>query len=93
MNNYLVVRKRETEAPEVYPFETYHDAWRFWDTARLQWTDTYLCEVLKPVRPLTHAEKVAMKYADRCDELNRKMGVCSHDAQSCAAELHESTES
>lgn len=42
---WLVVRQRETEAPEVYPFGDEVDARLFYDQAAQQWTDTYLCQV------------------------------------------------
>lgn len=42
---WLVVRQRETEPPEVYPFGDEVDARLFYDQAAQQWTDTYLCAV------------------------------------------------
>lgn len=43
---HLVIRKRETDAPEVYPFDSYEDAAVHYDAARQQWSDTFLCEVI-----------------------------------------------
>lgn len=47
---YLVVRKRDTSQPEVYPFSDLASAEEFFDRASLQWADCYLCEILKPIR-------------------------------------------
>ncbi len=43
---WLVVRQRETEPPEVYPFADEADARAFHDRAQEQWSDCYLCAVV-----------------------------------------------
>ncbi len=43
--SWLVVRQRETEPPEVYPFGNEVDARLFYDQAQQQWSDTYLGQV------------------------------------------------
>ena len=45
--NYLIVRKRELDPAELYPFEDFDDAWTFYDQARQQWSDTYFCKILR----------------------------------------------
>lgn len=44
---WLVVRKRDIDAPEVYPFDNEKEAAEFYDDASMQWSDTFLCEVKK----------------------------------------------
>ena len=43
---YLVVRVRETNPAEVTHFRTLEEARPFYDQARLQWTDVWLCGIL-----------------------------------------------
>lgn len=42
---WMVIRKRETEPVEVSQFYAKAEAIAFYDQARLQWTETYLCRV------------------------------------------------
>lgn len=44
---WLVVRKRETDPPEVYPFAAEAEARVFHDRAQMQWSDCYLCQVVR----------------------------------------------
>lgn len=48
---WIVVIKRETDPAEVTPFHEYQDAKDFFDQWSQQWTESYLCGVLKG--PLT----------------------------------------
>jgi hypothetical protein len=50
---WLVVRKRETNPPEVHAFDRYDHAAVFFDRAQTQWSDTYFCAVVAgPEQPL-----------------------------------------
>ena len=48
---WLVVQKRETESVEVVGFEQEEDARAHYDLIHPNWTETYLCKVMKG--PLT----------------------------------------
>lgn len=49
---WLVVRQRETEPVEVYPFDEFADALAFYDKAALAWSDVYLtAAVITPGPP------------------------------------------
>lgn len=42
---WMVVRKRETEPPEVWAFDRYDEAAMFWDRAQTQWSEVYFCRI------------------------------------------------
>ena len=49
---YLVVIVRE-QTPEVTEFHSYEDAIQYFDTASINWSESYLCEVkFGPGKPL-----------------------------------------
>lgn len=47
---WLVIRIRDTDPPELFPFEDRPDAERFYEKASLQWSGVYLCQIVKPIR-------------------------------------------
>ena len=42
---WMVVRKRDTDPPEVWLFAGYDDAAAFFSQAQMQWSETYCCRV------------------------------------------------
>lgn len=42
---WMVVRKRETDPPEVWTFDRYDEAAMFWDRVQAQWTEVYFCRI------------------------------------------------
>lgn len=47
---WFVVRIIEDRPPEVFPFEELSQAEAFYEKAAWNWSDVYLCEILKPLR-------------------------------------------
>lgn len=45
--DFIVVRKRDDQPVEVYPFVLWEDAANFYEKAQAQWTGVYLCEVIE----------------------------------------------
>lgn len=43
---HLVVIKRDTDPPEVFPYTSIEDARAFYDLASLQWSESYLVAVV-----------------------------------------------
>jgi hypothetical protein len=41
----MVVRKRETDPPEVWIFDRSDEAAMHWDAVQAQWSDVYFCRV------------------------------------------------
>lgn len=42
---WMVVRKRDTDAPEVWIFDRYDDAAVHWDNVQANWTEVWFCRV------------------------------------------------
>lgn len=45
LQRWMVVRKRETDAPEVWIFDRYDEAAMHWDRVQANWTDVYFCPI------------------------------------------------
>jgi hypothetical protein len=45
--NYLIVHKRDTDPTEILPFEEFDQANTLYDKLQENWTETYLCSVMK----------------------------------------------
>lgn len=45
---WLVVRIKDTDPPELFPFADRWDAEQFYEMASIQWSGVYLCEIVKP---------------------------------------------
>jgi hypothetical protein len=45
---WFVIRRQDTEPIEVYPFVTRAEAEEFYGRASEQWSETYLCRIVRP---------------------------------------------
>jgi ribosomal protein L37E len=84
---WLVVRKREADTPEVYPFADEATAKTFYDRAQQQWSDCYLTLVvrhgMRPARPIVPDDFVALA--------NLSLRLCEESAQHPAASATRAT--
>lgn len=106
---WFVLRKRETDGPELWRFDEHAEAADFFDRAQAQWSDTYLLHVLRGPGDVlaAHAARAetasAPKPVERSYHTDRKCGSCdgpletSRDAvcEKCAPEstAHATAES
>lgn len=44
---FIVIVKRDTDDPEVFPFEDGSEeiAWKLYDRLKITWTEVYFCDV------------------------------------------------
>jgi hypothetical protein len=45
---WFVIRRQDAEPIEVYPFVTRAEAEEFYGRASEQWSETYLCRIVRP---------------------------------------------
>lgn len=91
VRQWLVVRKRETDPPEVYAFDRYDEAAVFFDGAQQQWSDTFFCSVVcgpgdeRPSLPASwfcagagRREALVTKWRERAN-LDESIAKCAGD--------------